>query len=102
MFAVVKAGGHQYKVQKGDEIIVDKINGNVGDKVDLDKVLMLGGENPTFGAPFVSGAKVEAVIKNQGRAPKIIVFKYKRTKNYKVNRGHKQPQTTIEIKNISK
>ncbi len=102
MFAVVKSGGHQYKVEKGDEVVVDKINGNVGDSVDLDKVLMLGGETPSFGAPFVKGAKVEAVIKTQNRAPKIIVFKYNRRKNYKVNRGHKQPQTVIEIKNISK
>lgn len=100
MYAVIKAGGHQYRVKEGETLQVDKIEGQPGDKITFDKVLMVGGANTTIGAPLVAGAVVEATIKEQLRAPKIIVFKYKRRKNYKVTRGHKQPITMIEIGKI--
>lgn len=100
MYAVIKAGGHQYQVSQGETLTVDRIEGNVGDEVKFDKVLMIGGAAPKFGTPLVAGAGVKAVIKEQTRAPKIIVFKYKRRKNYKKQYGHKQPQTVIEIASI--
>ncbi len=101
MYAVIKAGGHQYRVSPGQEVTVDFVEGKEGDKVTFDQVLMLGGKETVVGAPVVSGAKVEAVIKKQTRNPKVIVFKYKRRKNYKVTRGHKQPVTVVEIAKIA-
>ena len=100
MFAVIKAGAHQYKVSKGESVTIDLIKGNVGDAVTLDQVMMVGGEKTLVGTPLVAGAKVQGVIKNQGFGDKITVFHYKRRKNYKVTRGHKQPLTTIEITDI--
>lgn len=103
MYAVIKAGGHQYKVQQGEELTVDFLRDKKeGDKVTFDQVLMLGGDELVVGAPLVKGAKVEATVKQQGFNPKILVFKYKRRKNYKRTRGHKQPITVIEIDSISK
>lgn len=100
MYAVIKAGGHQYKVQEGDVLTIDKVEGNTGDGVKFDKVCMVGGDKTEVGAPYVASASVEAVIKEQTRNPKIIVFKFKRRKNYKRKRGHKQPVTVVEIKKI--
>ena len=80
---------------------VDFLKGNEGDKVTFDQVLMVGGSTPKVGAPLVSGATVEATIKEQTRASKVIVFKYKRRKNYKRTRGHKQPLTIVEIGKIN-
>ena len=101
MYAVIKAGGHQYKVSEGDKLEVDFLKGNEGDKVTFDSVLMVGGSDQKFGAPFVGGASVEATISKQTRAPKVIVFKYKRRKNYKRTKGHKQPLTVVEINKIN-
>ena len=101
MYALIQAGGHQYKVAQGDALEVDKLAGEIGTKVIFDKVLALGGDKNIIGAPTVPGAVVEGVIKEQKRAPKIIVFKYKRRKNYKRTRGHKQSFTVVEIKKIS-
>lgn len=101
MYAVLKAGAHQYRVTKGDVIDVDFIEGQAGDKVSFDKILMLGGAKVNLGAPFISGAKVEAVIKEQKRNEKVYAFRYQRRKNSKRIRGHRQPVTTIEISSIS-
>lgn len=102
MYAVIKAGGHQYKVSQGDELTVDFIEGKKeGDTVTFDNVLMLGGENTVVGTPLVSGATVEATVKKQGHNPKILVFKFKRRKDYKRTKGHKQPVTILEINKIS-
>ena len=84
MYAVIKAGGHQYRVAQGDQITIDRIDGNVGDKLKFDQVLMLGSDNnQNIGTPMVAGASVEAVIKEQTRGEKILVFKYRRRKNSK-------------------
>lgn len=101
MYAVIKAGAHQYRVQEGDTFEIDQVQGAAGDQITFDQVLMIGGEQAKVGAPLVAGARVEAVIKQQARAPKVIVFKYKRRKNYKKKRGHKQPVTVVEIKKIN-
>ena len=100
MYAVIKAGTTQYKVSEGDQIDIDRIDGKEGDKVSFDQVLMVGGKKPVFGDPLVKGAKVEAVVKKHSFKPKILVFKFKRRKNYQVKRGHKQLTTKVEISKI--
>lgn len=97
MFAVISTGGKQYKVSQGDLLDVEKLEGEIGDQVVLDKVLMLGGEKPLIGTPFVEGASVAAEIINQTRAAKIIVFKKKRRKNYRRKNGHRQHFTRVKI-----
>jgi large subunit ribosomal protein L21 len=101
MYAVIKTGGHQYRVKEGDVIRVDLLSGQAGDKITFDKVLMVGGSQMKVGAPFVAGAKVAAVIQQQEFDPKIRVFKYKRRKNFKKEHGHKQPVSVIQIGSIS-
>jgi large subunit ribosomal protein L21 len=100
MFAIVKAGAHQYRVSQGDEVTIDFVAGNVGDKITLNEVLLVKSGDLKIGQPTVKGASVEAVIKQQTRNPKVTVFKYRRTKNSKVTRGHKQPVTVIEVSQI--
>jgi large subunit ribosomal protein L21 len=102
MFAVIQAGGHQYRVQEGQTLTIDRIAGEAGDAVTFDKVFMICQEGANrIGAPMVEGARVEAVIKGQERLAKVLVFKYRRRKNSKKMRGHKQPITVVEIKKIN-
>ena len=101
MFAVIKTGGKQYIIRPGDRIKVEKIEGEVGDIVEIPEVLLIKkDEEIKIGTPLVEGAKVTASIIEQGKAPKIIVFKKKPKKGYKRKRGHRQLYTTIEIKEI--
>ncbi|MGF1509226.1 MAG: 50S ribosomal protein L21 [Myxococcota bacterium] len=101
MYAIVLAGGKQHRVQEGDLIRVEKIEGDVGHSIVLDDVLMVGGpDGAQVGTPRVDGARVEAEIVRHGRAKKILVFKKKRRKNYRRLRGHKQPFTHLVIKEI--
>ncbi|MCA9483087.1 MAG: 50S ribosomal protein L21 [Nitrospina sp.] len=103
MYAVLKTGGKQYKVAEGDEIKVEKIEANVGDSITLNEVLMVAGEGqPQVGTPFIDGAAVTAEVVDQGKAPKIIVFKKKRRKNYRRKNGHRQPLTKLRITGINK
>ncbi len=102
MYAVFQSGGHQLRAKEGDVVTVDKLPGQEGDKIVFDRVLMIGGGDAAFGAPTVSGASVEATIKSQFRNDKVTVFKYKRKKNYKVTRGHRQPVTSVEINKINR
>lgn len=101
MFAVVKTGGKQYKVQKDDKLLVEKLEGNEGDKITLDEVLMVAdGKTSKIGEPVVKGATVEATVVAQTRGPKITVFKKKRRQNYRRKKGHRQDLTMIQITNI--
>jgi large subunit ribosomal protein L21 len=101
MYAVVAAGGKQYKVSEGDILRVEKIAGDVGESVALDRVLMVAdGQDVTIGMPVVENAVVNASIVEQGRAKKILVFKYKRRKRYRRTQGHRQSYTAIKIENI--
>ena len=100
MYAVIKTGGKQYRVAKGDKISVEKLPGNVGDAISFDEVLLLGGESLKLGKPLVSGAKVEAKILEHGRGEKVIIFKFRRRKNYHRKTGHRQPFTTVQITEI--
>jgi len=103
MFAVLKTGGKQYKVAQGDVIQVEKLEGNVGDKVTLDQILMIGEKDKVdVGAPILDGSKVTCEIIDQGKGPKILVFKKKRRKKYRRTNGHRQLITHLKITDISK
>ncbi|MEO0325250.1 MAG: 50S ribosomal protein L21 [Myxococcota bacterium] len=101
MYAVIKTGGKQYRVQEGDVLRVEKLAGEVGDTVTLEEVLMIGGDTVAVGTPTVSGAAVTAEIVAQDRAKKIIVFKMKRRKNYRRKYGHRQPYTELRITGVT-
>jgi large subunit ribosomal protein L21 len=103
MFAVLATGGKQYKVAKGDTIQVEKLAGEVGDQVELAKVLMVvdDDDNVNVGKPVLEGASVKAEIVDQGRHRKIIIFKMKRRKNYRRKAGHRQPFTALKITDIA-
>ncbi len=101
MFAVIKTGGKQYIVRPGDRLKVEKLEGEIGDTVEISEVLLVNKDGDIkVGTPVVEGAKVLATIVDQGKAPKVIVFKKKAKKGYKRKRGHRQFYTTIEIKEI--
>jgi large subunit ribosomal protein L21 len=101
MYAVVTSGGKQYKVKQGDVLRVEKISGEVGDPFSFDKVLMFSdGENVRIGQPALDNIAVRGHIVEQGKARKIIVFKYKRRKRYRRKQGHRQQFTAIRIDNI--
>lgn len=101
MKAVIKTGGKQYVVSKGDRLTIDKIDGEPGSKLELNEILLvLDGENQKVGTPLVSGAKVSATILGQEKAKKIIVYKYKRRKGYHKKQGHRQRVTEISIDDI--
>ncbi|HUO04205.1 MAG TPA: 50S ribosomal protein L21 [Candidatus Binataceae bacterium] len=101
MFAIVKTGGKQYRVEVGGQITVERLDGEVGAEVSLDEVLAVGGEAPKVGTPTVAGAAVKAKILQQPRGEKVIVFKKKRRKNYRRKRGHRQELTVLKIQEIS-
>lgn len=100
MYAVIKTGGKQYRVKSGDKIFIEKLVGNVGDAVSFDQVLLLGGESVKLGKPVVAGAKVEGKILEHGRGEKVIIFKFRRRKNYRRKTGHRQPFTAVQITDI--
>jgi large subunit ribosomal protein L21 len=101
MYAVVETGGKQYKVKSGDTVRVERLDGDIGSEITLDKVLLAGeGDKVKTGAPYVDGASVTAKIVEQHRTRKVIVFKYKRRKGYRVKRGHRQHYTALRIGDI--
>lgn len=101
MYAVVKTGGKQYRVSKGDRVKIEKIPGEVGAEVNFDQVLMVGGtDDVKVGTPVVSGATVSARILKQDRSRKVMVFKFKRRQGYKKKQGHRQAYTQVEITGI--
>jgi large subunit ribosomal protein L21 len=101
MLAVIKTGGKQYLVKKGDKIKVEKLEGEAGSKIEFGEVLFLGDEKEMkVGTPFVSGAKVEAKILKQTKAKKVTGIKHKPKKRYKVKFGHRQEITEVEITKI--
>jgi large subunit ribosomal protein L21 len=101
MYAIVDSGGKQYKVQEGEILRVEKLAGEVGDDVSFDKILMFSdGENVNIGTPLLEDVAVSGHIVEQGKAKKIIVFKYKRRKRYRRKQGHRQQFTAIKIDSI--
>ncbi len=101
MFAIIRTGGKQYKVSQDTYLQVEKLDANVGDKIQISEVLMVSdGTTTTVGAPVISGAVVTAEILEQGRAEKVIIFKKRRRQNYRRKNGHRQHLTTIKITGI--
>lgn len=102
MYAIVKTGGKQYRVSQGDTMRFEKLDGDVGSPVTFDQVLMVAdGDTVTVGQPVVENAVVSGEIVEQGKAKKIIVFKYKRRKGYRRTQGHRQQFTAVRIDSIS-
>ena len=102
MYAVIKTGGKQYRVEKGDKLKVEKLDAEAGKSVTLDEVVMVSdGKTVTTGAPMVAGASVKATVLEQMRNKKIVIFKKKRRHNYRRKAGHRQHQTVIEITDIA-
>jgi|SRR5579863_4663878 len=103
MFAIVKTGGKQYRVGPGDQIVVERITGEVGSEVSLTNVLAIGdGDATAIGRPSLPNTSVRAKIVQQPRGSKIIVFKKKKRKNYRRKRGHRQELTVLRIEEISR
>lgn len=102
MYAIVKIGGHQYKVAEDQTIFVNRLSSD-DDKITLDEVLLVKDSDGkvTIGKPTVEGAKVEAKIVEHLKADKVMVFKKKRRKGYRVKNGHRQPITQLQIEKIS-
>ena len=101
MYAVVRTGGKQVRVAPGDAVRVEKLDGAVGDRIELSEVLFVGGEDDArIGTPLVDGAKVVGTITDQGRAEKITIFKMKRRKGYRRKAGHRQSYTEVRVEGI--
>ena len=102
MQAIIVTGGKQYSVKEGDELYIEKLNAEAEQTVIFDQVLaVVDGENSTFGKPVVEGAKVEATVLKNGKAKKVVVFKYRPKKDSKSLRGHRQPYTKVKIEKIA-
>ncbi|QBQ53714.1 50S ribosomal protein L21 [Nitrosococcus wardiae] len=102
MYAVIKTGGKQYRVQEGDTLRVEKIDADEGANITLDQVLLVAdGDNIQIGTPYIEGGKVSATVKNQGRGEKIKIIKLRRRKHHRKQMGHRQYFTELQIDNIS-
>jgi large subunit ribosomal protein L21 len=103
MYALIEFKGKQYKAEKGALLSVDKIDAVPGSTVDIDSVLLISGDGDkvVVGAPYVEGARVQAVVEAHKKAPKIIVFKYKPKKDYRRKQGHRQQYSVIKIQDIA-
>ena len=102
MYAVIATGGKQYKVTEGDVIRVEKLGVEAGQSVTFDKVLVVGNGELTVGAPYVQGATVTGTVTKEGRAKKVVVYKYKPKTGYHKKNGHRQLFTEVKIEKISK
>lgn len=94
MYAIIETGGKQYYVSENDVLYIEKLEVNEGEEVIFDKVLMINGK---VGSPYVKGATVKASVEKHGKAKKIIVYKFKKRKNYHKKQGHRQPYTKVQI-----
>ena len=102
MYAVIETGGKQYRVTEGDVIQVEKLKVEAGDTIEFDKVLMLNdGSEVLVGAPYLNEKKVFGSVVENGKAQKVIIFKYKSKKDYRKKQGHRQPYTMVEITSLT-
>jgi large subunit ribosomal protein L21 len=101
MYAIVRTGGKQYKVQPGDVLRIEKVEADLGAELDLTEVLAIGGDDLIVGEPMVKNARVTVVVTNQRKAPKVIIFKKKRRQGYRRLTGHRQLYTEVFVKAIS-
>ena len=102
MYAIFEDGSHQFRASEGDRITVDRRDGDDGDEIIFEKVLLIAGLDgePTIGAPLVEGAKVVAKVVRQFRDKKIVIRKFRRRKGYRRKRGHRQSFTTVQVTSI--
>ncbi|ERK32110.1 MULTISPECIES: 50S ribosomal protein L21 [Clostridium] len=101
MYAVLTTGGKQYRVQEGDVLFVEKLNAEVDSTVEFNEILVVSNNGEVkVGKPVVEGAKVVAKVLAQGKAKKVVVFKYKPKKDYRRKAGHRQPYTKIQVEKI--
>ncbi len=101
MVAIIKTGGKQYTVAENDVIQIEKLDAQVGDKVEFAEVLLTSKDGEVaVGRPFIEGAKVHGVVEEQGKGEKVIIFKFKRKKDYRKKRGHRQLYTKVRIESI--
>ena len=100
MYAIIATGGKQYRVSEGDVIYIEKIDAQVDSTVSFDVLLMGNDGDVKIGTPVVEGVKVEGKVVGQIRGEKIVVYKYKSKKNYRLRQGHRQPYTKVEITKI--
>ena len=101
-YAIVDHGGRQFRVEVGDHLTVDRLDGEIGARIELGRVLLAqDGDEVRIGKPALSGAKVEATVLGHERGEKILVFKFKKTKNYRRKRGHRQELTKVRVDSIS-
>jgi len=101
LYAVIRTGGKQYKVQEGEVLKLEKLAAEVGETVEFDQILAVKTDGELkIGTPYVEGAKVTAKVLEQGKGKKIVVFKYKPKKNYRRKQGHRQPFTSVRIEKI--
>ena len=101
MYAMVEIKGKQYRAEKGRKLKVDRLKENEGDSLEFDNVMLIGGtENVKVGNPYVDGVKVKATVEEHGKGKKVIVFKYKKRKNYKRKLGHRQAYSFIRVDDI--
>ena len=102
MYAVIETGGKQYRVTEGDVIRVEKLDAEPGKTVTIKEVLVLEKDDATLvGAPYVTGASVKAEVVENGKAKKVVIYKYKSKKDSKKKQGHRQPYTELQIKSVS-
>jgi large subunit ribosomal protein L21 len=102
MYAVIVTGGKQYRVSEGDKLHVEKLDAEAGSEVEIKEVLLLGRDDgPVIGTPYVAGASVKISVLAHDKEDKVIVFKYRRKKNYRRFRGHRQHYTEIKVEAIN-
>lgn len=97
MYAIIQTGGKQYRVEVGDEVLVEKLDAEVDTEVSFDVLLLADGETVTVGKPIIEGVKATGKVVEHGKGKKVIVFKYKAKKNSRKKRGHRQPFTKVTI-----
>lgn len=100
MYAIIQTGGKQYKVEAGDEILVEKLDAELNAEVEFDVLLVADDAGVKIGTPVLDGVKAKAKVVEHGKGKKVIVFKYKPKKNIRTKRGHRQPYTKVEILSI--
>lgn len=100
MYAIIRTGGKQYNVSVGDEVLVEKLNAEVGEEVSFEVLMLADDSGIKIGKPVVEGVSAKAEVVEHGKGKKVIVFKYKPKKNYRKKQGHRQPYTMVKIKAI--
>lgn len=100
MYAVVEINGKQYRAEKGSTLSVDRFDAEKGSSLSFDKVLLLGGESVKVGSPYVAGASVKVSVQDEVKGDKVIIFKHKAKKDYRLTQGHRQRYTLVKVEDI--